>query len=146
MAGELNTEFQMIRREFEDKWKTLHASYSPEELAKWKIDIKPLLRQQKKMLHFLGSGVESMKNHIEEMLKLNEIHVMYSFPDDGQFSKDSQGNMLMVLKLQKKMNKTCAMLLKKAKKNEEQERKEMEKEVHEDVSMLAPIDEVVAND
>lgn len=121
--GQLTIELEKARAMFKDQWRMLNEDIGPERLDAWGINIKPLLKQQKKMIFMLGSEVDPLDNEncTKEMLKLNEVYDSYC--PDGKIPTSFRCQLWEAKKLQDKMNKTCAAMLKKAQRKEAMESK-----------------------
>lgn len=114
------SELENARQVFENAWSALY-SFGPDKLNEWNINTKPMLKQQKRMLHLFGSEVDLLDNQSlgNEMQKLNEVYNFYC--PGGKIPQSYQCQLVKALSIQKKLNKTCNMLLQKAERKQAQE-------------------------
>lgn len=110
MSTQNFSDLESARSVFNDTWRALY-NYGPEKLKEWDINIKPLLKQQKKLLQMFGNEVKKLDDGAE-MEKLNEVLNFYC--PEGKIPQTCQCHLAKALSVQEKMNDICKMLLQKA--------------------------------
>lgn len=118
MSEDIALELKRERETFNEYWHNIMHLYQGGKFDERKTNLKPVLRLQKKMILKLGSEVEVVDNgkHIGEMAKFMELYDLYA-PGEAQ-SRIIPGNLTSALQIQRKINKMCASILKKAEKKE----------------------------
>lgn len=107
----MERDFYLVREEFSKCWQTLISRYSQEQLDEWNVNLKPLFNLQKKMLDLFGSDIQ-MYDCRTEMSQMDSAFKFYC--PGSRFPTMYKKYEPEALKIQEKMNKTCAKLLRKA--------------------------------
>jgi hypothetical protein len=106
------------RETFHELWLKLFELQKEGKLENCHLGMKTLLGWQKKMMLTLGSEVNftNTTKIVDEMTKYLDLYNTYAPSEES--SKVYTGNLNLALQLQRRMNKKCISLIKKAEKKQ----------------------------